>query len=256
MIVDAVSVIPEVFGPYVDASILGRAQKAGLLEFRAHDLREWTHDRHRTVDDAPFGGGPGMLMKPAPIFEAVRAVQELGPVPAHVVFFSPCGKPFDQAAAERLSREERLLFVCGRYEGMDERAYSLADEVLSLGDYVLTGGELAALTVTDAAVRLIPGVLGGEGSADEESFSEGLLEFEQYTRPAVFEGMAVPDVLLSGVHGRIKEWRRSSALERTYRWRPDLLETAPLSEKDRDLLADIAAGLEDENPTGPRETCS
>lgn len=237
MIFDVVSVIPEVFGAYMDASILGRAQRSGVFEFRAHDLRDWTHDRHRTVDDAPFGGGPGMLMKPAPIFEAVRAVQAMGPVPARTIFFSPVGRPFDQAMAEELSGEGRILMVCGRYEGMDERVYSLADDVMSLGDYVLTGGELAAMTVTDAVVRLLPGALGDAASAQSESFSDGLLEYEQYTRPAVFEDMAVPEVLLSGDHGKVDAWRRANALARTARWRPDLLEDAPLSDDERRSVA-------------------
>lgn len=228
MLVEAISVIPEVFDPYLNASIMGRARAAGIFAFEAHDLRTWTHDRHRTVDDAPFGGGQGMLMKPEPLFEAVEALAAQGPKP-HVVFFSPCGTPFTQEVAERLAGEERLLFVCGRYEGMDERVYTLADEVISLGDYVLTGGELAALAVTDAVVRLLPGALGDAMSAKDESFSAGLLEYAQYTRPADFRGMRVPDVLLSGDHGAVDAWRRRSALERTAQLRPDLLADAQLS---------------------------
>ena len=215
MRIEAITVIPQVFEPYVTASILGRARKAGVFSFEAYDLREWTHDRHRTVDDAPFGGGQGMLMKPEPIFEAVEDVASRHAERPHVVFFSPCGTPFTQRLAERLSNEERLLFVCGRYEGIDERAYALADEVISLGDYVLTGGELAALAVTDAVVRLLPGALGDEMSAVDESFSDGLLEYAQYTRPAEYRGMAVPDVLLSGDHGAVDRWRRESSLVRT-----------------------------------------
>lgn len=234
MRIDAISVIPQVFEPYLGASIMGRAQAHGVFEFYAHDLRTWTHDRHRTVDDAPFGGGQGMLMKPEPIFEAVEAVSALDPRSPHVVFFSPCGTPFDQRCAERLSTQERLLFVCGRYEGIDERVYKLADEVISLGDYVLTGGELAALAVTDAVVRLLPGALGDAMSAEDESFSaEGLLEYAQYTRPAEFRGMCVPGVLLSGDHGAVAKWRRRSALERTFHLRPDLLASAPLSDAER-----------------------
>ncbi|WP_154027185.1 tRNA (guanosine(37)-N1)-methyltransferase TrmD [Olsenella uli] len=235
MTVESLSVFPGVFDPYLSASIMGRAQAKGIFSFRAHDLRDWTHDRHRTVDDAPFGGGQGMLMKPAPIFEAVRDIASEGPRP-HVVFFTPCGEPFTQRVAERLSAEERILFVCGRYEGMDERAYSLADECLSLGDYVLTGGELAALVVTDAVVRLLPGALGDEMSPVDESFSTaGLLEYAQYTRPATYEGLSVPDVLLSGDHAAVDAWRRKSAVERTARWRPDLLAAAELSDEERDL---------------------
>ncbi len=229
MLFEAISVIPEVYGSYVDASILGRARKKGVFDFEAYDLRTWTHDRHRTVDDAPFGGGQGMLMKPGPIFEAVQAVGAMHEEKPHTIFFSPCGKRFDQAVAKRLSHEKRILFVCGRYEGMDERCYSLADEVLSIGDYVLTGGELASLVVMDAVVRLLPGALGDEMSAQDESFSDGLLEYAQYTRPAEFEGMGVPAVLLSGDHGKVAAWRRQSSLERTAIWRPDLLSGVELT---------------------------
>ncbi len=207
---------------------MGRAQRAGILDFAAYDLRDWTHDRHRTVDDAPFGGGQGMLMKPAPIFEAVEALSAEGPRP-HVVFFSPCGRRYDQSCAEALSHEERVLLVCGRYEGMDERAYELADDVFSLGDYVLTGGELAAMVVIDSVVRLLPGALGDAMSAKDESFSDGLLEYAQYTRPASYRGMDVPEVLLGGDHAKVDAWRRRSAVERTARWRPDLIEGADLT---------------------------
>lgn len=240
MIFEALSVIPDVFEPYLDASIMGRARRAGVFDFVAHDLRNWTHDRHRTVDDAPFGGGQGMLMKPAPVFEAVDELSSTGERP-HVVFFSPCGRPYDQRCAERLTQERRVLLVCGRYEGMDERVYSLADDVFSLGDYVLTGGELAALAVIDSVVRLLPGALGDDMSAVDESFSAdaGLLEYAQYTRPATYRGMAVPDVLLSGDHARVASWRRRSALERTARWRPDLLERAPLTEEERELVRSL-----------------
>ena len=225
---ETLSVFPEVFASYLDASIMGRAQRAGILDFAAHDLRDWTHDRHRTVDDAPFGGGQGMLMKPAPIFEAVEALSAEGPRP-HVVFFSPCGRRYDQSCAEALSHEERVLLVCGRYEGMDERAYELADDVFSLGDYVLTGGELAAMVVIDSVVRLLPGALGDAMSAKDESFSDGLLEYAQYTRPASYRGMDVPEVLLGGDHAKVDAWRRRSAVERTARWRPDLIEGADLT---------------------------
>lgn len=240
MIFETLSVIPDVFESYLDASIMGRARRAGVFDFVSHDLRDWTHDRHRTVDDAPFGGGQGMLMKPAPVFEAVDELSSTGERP-HVVFFSPCGRPYDQRCAERLSRERRVLLVCGRYEGMDERVYSLADDVFSLGDYVLTGGELAALVVIDSVVRLLPGALGDDMSAVDESFSAeaGLLEYAQYTRPATYRGMAVPDVLLSGDHARVASWRRRSALERTARWRPDLLERAPLTEEERKLVRSL-----------------
>ena len=236
----ALSVFPEVFSPYLNASIMGRAQKAKIFEFYAHDLRDWTHDRHRTVDDAPFGGGQGMLMKPAPIFEAVREISEQADAKPHVVFFSPVGRPYTQAIAQEFAQKERILFVCGRYEGMDERVYELADDVISMGDYVLTGGELPALTVIDSVVRLLPGALGDEMSSQDESFSDdGLLEYAQYTRPANFEGREVPPVLLSGDHGAVAIWRRQSALARTRAWRPDLLESAQLTEKDRAYLAEL-----------------
>lgn len=242
MIVETLSVFPGVFEGYMSSSIMGRARESGILDFRAHDLRDWTHDRHRTVDDAPFGGGQGMLMKPAPIFEAVRGLAATDGVRPHVVFFSPCGHVFDEACAERLSHEERILFVCGRYEGMDERVYELADETISLGDYVLTGGELAAMVVTDAIVRLLPGALGDEMSAKDESFSCGLLEYAQYTRPAVYDGKPVPEVLLSGDHAAVDAWRRKDAIERTARWRPDLIETAMLLPEERALAERERAG--------------
>ena len=253
MICETLSVFPEVFEPYLGVSVLGRARRAGVFDFVAHDLRDWTHDRHRTVDDAPFGGGQGMLMKPEPLFEAVDDLSARGTRP-HVVFFSPCGRRFDQRVAERLSRAERLLFVCGRYEGMDERAYALADEVLSLGDYVLTGGELAALVVIDAVCRLLPGALGDEMSAVDESFSPaGLLEYAQYTRPASYRGMDVPEVLLSGDHARVAAWRRQSAIERTALWRPDLIDTADLTDEERARAQKIAlrARRGEERPDGP-----
>ena len=238
---ETLSVFPEVFAPYLDASIMGRAQRAGILDFAAHDLRDWTHDRHRTVDDAPFGGGQGMLMKPAPIFEAVEALSAEGPRP-HVVFFSPCGRRYDQSCAEALSHEERVLLVCGRYEGMDERAYELADDVFSLGDYVLTGGELAAMVVIDSVVRLLPCALGDAMSAKDESFSDGLLEYAQYTRPASYRGMDVPEVLLGGDHAKVDAWRRRSAVERTARWRPDLIEGADLTPDELALARAVMGG--------------
>ncbi len=242
MLIETLSVFPAMFEPVMSTSILGRARQAGIFDFKAYDLRDWTHDRHRTVDDEPYGGGQGMLMKAPPIFEAVRSIASQGPRP-HVVFFTPCGAPFDQRTAERLSHEERLLFVCGRYEGIDERAYALADERLSIGDYVLTGGELAAMVVTDAVVRLLPGALGDEMSSVDESFATGetggLLEYAQYTRPAAFEGAEVPEVLLSGDHAKVDAWRRANAIERTCRWRPDLIPTARLSESERGRAAEL-----------------
>lgn len=230
---EALSVFPEFFDSYLDMSIMGRARKRSVFEFVAHDLRSWTHDRHNTVDDSPFGGGQGMLMKPAPLFEAIEDISSRDEARPHVVFFSPCGRPYCQAVAEELSHKNRILLVCGRYEGMDERAYELADDIVSMGDYVLTGGELAALCVIDSVVRLLPGALGDEMSAKDESFSDGLLEYAQYTRPAVFRGRAVPEVLLSGNHAAVDAWRRRNAIERTARWRPDLLEAAALTDEEK-----------------------
>ena len=247
MLIETLSVFPEMFEPAMSTSILGRARRSGLFDFAAYDLRDWTHDRHRTVDDEPYGGGQGMLMKVEPIAEAIDDIASVGPRP-HVVFFTPCGDVFDQTVAERLSHEERLLFVCGRYEGMDERAYAYADDRLSIGDYVLTGGELAAMVVTDAVVRLIPGALGDEMSSVDESFSTGagggLLEYAQYTRPADFRGETVPEVLLSGDHAKVAAWRRSNALERTVAWRPDLLEGADLTPEERARAADLLRARE------------
>ena len=182
MIIETLSVFPEMFDSVMHASILGRAEAKGLFSFHAYDLRDWTHDRHRTVDDEPYGGGQGMLMKCEPLYEAIEDISSTGPCP-RVVFFTPCGARFTQTTAERLAREERLLMVCGRYEGMDERVYDLADERLSIGDYVLTGGELPAMVVADAVIRLLPGALGNVMSSEDESFSSsGLLEYAQYTR--------------------------------------------------------------------------
>lgn len=244
MLIETLSVFPEMFEPVMSTSILGRARQAGIFDFRAYDLRDWTHDRHRTVDDEPYGGGQGMLMKAPPICEAVRSIASSGPRP-HVVFFTPCGAPFTQTAAERLAMQERLLFVCGRYEGIDERAYDLADERISIGDYVLTGGELAAMVVTDAVVRLLPGALGDAMSSVDESFATGdscgLLEYAQYTRPAEFEGAAVPDILLSGDHAKVDAWRRENAIDRTCRWRPDLISSARLTDSERALAEQLIA---------------
>lgn len=240
--IEALTVFPEMFEPVMSTSILGRARKAGLFDFQAYNLRDWTHDRHRTVDDEPYGGGQGMLMKVEPIYEAVEDIASTGPRP-HIVFFTPCGTRFDQACAERLAHEERILFVCGRYEGMDERAYALADECISVGDFVLTGGELPAMVVSDAVIRLLPGALGDDMSNKDESFGDGggLLEYAQYTRPASFRDMDVPDVLLSGDHAKVALWRRANALERTCRWRPDLIASADLDESERTRAAELVA---------------
>jgi tRNA (guanine37-N1)-methyltransferase len=207
-------------GP-LDESIIKRAREAGLLDLRIHQLRDYAHDRHRTVDDRPFGGGPGMLLKPEPIFEAVES---LASPEARVVLLSPSGRTFDQAIAQELATAEHLVLVSGHYEGFDERVRThLADDELSIGDYVLTNGALPVMVIIDAVTRLLPGALGDEGSAQDESFSHGLLEYPQFTRPAEFRGMKVPEVLLSGNHAAIAKWRAEQARLRTTERRPDLL---------------------------------
>ena len=232
---EVVTIFPQFFTSPLAAGLLGKAGERGLVQVRCHDLREWTTDRHRTVDDTPFGGGAGMVMKPEPWFRALDALEAEGP--ARIVLLAPDGDRFDQRAAERLAREPRIVLCCGRYEGIDERVRTRVHEVLSVGDYVLSGGEVAALVVIDAVARLVPGVLGNVASAAEESFTSGLLEYPQYTRPATFRGLEVPQVLLSGNHKEIARWRREQAIERTKRRRPDLLRTAKLTEEERRRLA-------------------
>jgi tRNA (guanine37-N1)-methyltransferase len=224
VLVDIVTIFPEYFASPLAAGLLGKAGERGLVRVRLHDLRTWAADRHRSVDDAPFGGGAGMVMLPGPWFEALDALQADGP--AHVVLLAPDGRRFDQATAARLAGEPRLVLCCGRYEGIDERVRTRVDEVLSIGDFVLAGGEAAALVVLDAVARLVPGVMGNAASAADESFAAGLLEYPQYTRPAVYRGLEVPAVLRSGDHGAIARWRHDQAVERTRRLRPDLLDRA------------------------------
>jgi tRNA (guanine37-N1)-methyltransferase len=220
MKIDVLTLFPEMFSGPLDVSMVARARKAGLLDLQIRNLRDWTHDRHKTVDDRPFGGGPGMVLKPEPIFEAVEA---LAGEKTRVLMMAPTGRVFTQAVARELATEEHLLFLCGSYEGFDERIRTLIDDELSIGDYVLTNGGLPAMVVIDAVTRLIPGVLGDDESAHDESFSHGLLEYPHYTRPAEFRGMKVPDVLLSGNHAEIEKWRREQAKQRTRERRPDLL---------------------------------
>lgn len=223
MKIDVLTLFPEMFAGPLDVSIVQRARAAGLVDLRIHNLRDYTHDRHRTVDDKPFGGGPGMVLKPEPIFEAV---EQLAGDKTRVVLMTPDGRSFSQDIARQLSQREHLLFICGSYEGVDERVReSLVDDELSIGDYVLTNGGLPAMVVIDAVTRLLPGVLGDEESSRDESFSHGLLEYPQYTRPAEFRGMKVPEVLLSGHHAEIAQWRNEQARERTAERRPDLLKT-------------------------------
>ena len=289
MIIETLSTFPDMYESVMGASMMRIAQEKGILDFKAYDLRDWTHDRHRTTDDEPYGGGDGLVMKCAPIFEAYeslcaatgrgsiaasaepaqgegaaasaeqapcegsdsdaaeQALSDASPAPAdreaskpYTIFLAPQGRRFDDACACELAKQDRLLFICGHYEGIDERAYTLADEVISLGDYVLTSGELAAMVVIDAVVRKLPGVLGAETGALGESFADGLLEYPQYTRPATFNGMEVPAVLLSGNHGAVDRWRREQSLERTYRLRPDLLEGMELPDADRAFLQSLS----------------
>ena len=221
MKIDVLTLFPGMFAGPLDESIIKRARDGGRLDLAVHNLRDWTHDRHRTVDDKPFGGGPGMLLKPEPIFEAVESIARTG---TRVILLSPAGRKFDQAAARALAQEQHLVLVCGSYEGFDERVReSLADDELSIGDYVLTNGALPAMVVIDAVTRLLPGVLGDDASSGEESFTQGLLEYPHYTRPAEFRGMKVPEVLLSGHHAEIAKWREEQARLRTSERRPDLL---------------------------------
>ena len=297
MIIETLSTFPDMYESVMGASMMRIAQEKGILDFKAHDLRDWTHDRHRTTDDEPYGGGDGLVMKCAPIFEAYESLcaspcggsdaadrasgegaddvagqmpgnsfgaaqtpgegpdsavaeQALGnalaaaadqaPSRPYTIFLAPQGRRFDDACACELAKQDRLLFICGHYEGIDERAYTLADEVISLGDYVLTSGELASMVVIDAVVRKLPGVLGAETGALGESFADGLLEYPQYTRPATFNGMEVPAILLSGNHGAVDRWRREQSLERTYRLRPDLLEGMELPDADRAFLQSLS----------------
>ena len=234
---DVLTIFPGMFAGPLDQSILGRAQVAGLVSVHLHDLREWTHDRHRTVDDAPFGGGPGMVMKPEPLFEAIEAIQPLAEPLATVIFMSPQGRRLDRTLVDELAARPRLLLICGRYEGVDERVLEHAvDLEVSIGDFVVSGGEIPAMLVIDAVARRIPGVLGSEVSLDEESFDEGLLEYPQYTRPAEFRGWPVPEILLSGHHAEIGKWRRRLRMLRTRLRRPDLLPRAGLSAKERAWL--------------------
>ena len=229
---DIFTLLPEVFSPYLDSSILKRARERGLIEVAIHNIRDWTHDKHHVTDDLPYGGGGGMVMKPEPIFEAVESV--LGAPPScPVILLTPQGRVFTQKVAEEFSTYEHLALLCGRYEGVDERVREhLVTEEISIGDFVLTGGELPALMVIDAVTRLLPGALGDPTGASDDSHAMGVLEYPHYTRPAEFRGWRVPEVLLSGNHAHIARWRREQALLRTLQRRPDLLEHLSLDEED------------------------
>jgi tRNA (guanine37-N1)-methyltransferase len=240
--VDVVTIFPAMVEVALAAGVVGRARESGLVDVTVRDLRDYTEDRHRVVDDIPYGGGPGMVMKPEPFFRAVEAIAAERGQPSAVVLATPQGRPLTHAKALRLSRMDRIVVLCGRYEGVDERvAGALVTEEISIGDYVLTGGELAALVIVDAVVRLVPGVVGDGASVTEDSFVRGLLDHPHYTRPSVFRGMAVPEVLLSGHHAAIEAWRRRERVQRTVERRPDLLDAAELSEDERRELEALRA---------------
>jgi tRNA (guanine37-N1)-methyltransferase len=248
MLIEIISIFPDFFREAFDYGIIRRARAAGLVEVKAHDLRHWTTDKHRQVDDRPFGGGDGMVLKPEPIFAAVEELTgtqegERAPSGTRVVLLSPQGRVLTQAVAEELAKATHLVLICGRYEGVDERvAEALVTDEISIGDYVLSGGEPAAIVLVDAVVRLVPGALGNETSAAHDSFSDGLLDFPHYTRPPVFRRLSVPEVLLSGHHGEIERWRKSQAIKKTRLNRPDLLEKAALDDETRSLMDEHEGG--------------
>jgi tRNA (guanine37-N1)-methyltransferase len=249
MRIDILTLFPGMVEPALSISMLGRARTRGLVDIRVVNLRDYATGRHRVTDDYQFGGGAGMVLKPEPIFAAVEALRTEG---ARVILMDPRGRPFTQAVAAELARETHVMLLAGRYEGVDERVGELlANERLSIGDYVLTGGELPALVVTDAVTRLLPGVLGGEAAAETESFASGLLEPPQYTRPEDFRGARVPEVLLSGDHARVARWRREQALFMTWRRRPELLAGASLTDEERQLIERFERG---ETPVAPART--
>jgi tRNA (guanine37-N1)-methyltransferase len=243
MRIDILTIFPQMFDSLFDYSIVGRAVEHGLVNIKLHDIRKYTHDKHHTVDDYPFGGGPGMVLKPEPIFEAVESITgELGISTVPTILLTPQGRLLNQKIAQQLADYQHFILICGRYEGVDERvAEQLVSEELSIGDYVLSGGEVAAMVVVDCVVRLIPGAVGSEESVAEDSHIEGLLEYPQYTRPAEYRDWEVPSVLLSGNHGQIACWRRQQSLLRTAKRRPDLLGKAILSDKDKMFLNQIGA---------------
>lgn len=245
------TLLPEVFPSYLETSILKRARERGLLDIGIHNIRDYTHDKHHTTDDTPYGGGGGMVMKPEPVFEAVESVLGLAaphspPQPDSnlpIILLTPQGRVFNQSIAQELSAHPRIALLCGRYEGVDERIReNLVTDEISIGDYVLTGGELPALILIDAVVRLLPGVLGDPTGAEDDSHAMGLLEYPHYTKPAEFRGWKVPDILTSGDHGKIDKWRREQALERTFRKRPDMLEKAELTKDDLKFIEKLKNG--------------
>jgi tRNA (guanine37-N1)-methyltransferase len=233
--IDVLTLFPEMFRGVFDSGVIGRAMEQGLVGISLHNFRDQTHDRHHTVDDYPYGGGAGMVLKPEPIFEAVEAIEEESDIP--VILLNPAGRLFSQKVAEEFARYSRIIIICGRYEGVDQRVSEhLATDEISIGDYVLTGGEIAAMVIIDAVVRLLPGVLGSELSPREDSHVAGLLEYPQYTRPPSYRGWPVPEVLLSGNHAQIASWRREQSIRRTYQRRPELLDKVELSPEERRLV--------------------
>ncbi len=257
MRIDVLTLFPEMFQVPFGVSIIKRAVDNGLVTIKVHNIRDYTHDKHHTVDDCTYGGGPGMVMKPAPIFEAVEAVRseisnetEVSRLP--VILLSPQGRLFSQQVAQELSRYSHMVLICGHYEGVDERVHEhLITDEISIGDYVLTGGELPAMVVIDAVLRLVPGVLGSEESPLDDSHASGLLEYPQYTRPPVYRGWAVPEVLLSGDHARIARWRREQVVRRTLERRPDLLEKAELSSEERQMVESLLSSPQSQTD-GPK----
>jgi tRNA (guanine37-N1)-methyltransferase len=249
MKIDILTLFPEMFDGPLNTSIVGRAQEAGLTSIAVHNIRDWAPGKHRQCDDTPYGGGGGMVMKPEPIFYAVEAVLDIpagAPPPCPVILLTPQGRPLTQAVARELAEHDRLVLICGRYEGVDERVREhLVTDQISIGDYVLSGGELAAMVLVDVVTRLLPGALGDPLATQHDSHSSGLLEYPHYTRPAAFRGWGVPEMLLSGHHARLTDWRRRAALRRTWAQRPDLLQNAPLSEADLEYLET----LDGENPS-------
>jgi tRNA (guanine37-N1)-methyltransferase len=239
---DIVTIFPAMVEAALAEGVVGRARESRLLDVAIHDLRDFTADRHRSVDDQPFGGGPGMVMKVEPIFKALDAIGAARGTKPTVLLTSPQGTRFSQPFARRLSEREHVVLLCGRYEGVDERVRSRVDEEVSIGDYVLSGGELAALVIVDAVARFVPGVVGDGQSVAEDSFSRGLLDFPHYTRPADISGERVPDVLMSGNHADIRRWRKREALARTLARRPELLETATLDDEERSILEELQNG--------------
>lgn len=236
MRIEVLTIFPGLFSGALDYGLIHQAKKKGILDLSIRDLRDFTHDRHRTVDDMPYGGGPGMVFKPEPIFEALEQIRQPG---ATVVLPDPQGEVFQQEIAKELARSEMLVFVCGRYEGVDERVHSMVDRQLSVGDFITMGGELPSLLMIETIVRFLPGVVGREDSVLLDSFQDSLLDYPQYTRPEDYRGMKVPEVLLSGNHEQVRIWRRKMSLKRTLEKRPDLLKKAHLSEEDKKLLRQI-----------------